>query len=560
MPTFVVRRILPTSYRCSVGRVLRRAFLLHAPAEASLAHLRPTPVRPPNSLIVPSAFVIGLAKYRRAPTRVHSGRSTSPDPLAALARQRSIRRRSTAALVLALATIAASACADSAAPTDPITPSAAQPSFSSAAALPTLSGTLGVPSPYDPRVTVTLGAYPEKVLAKVTMDGLVTLTWTWGPEKGQPYASADPYGMFHHGLSYCYMNVTVGGSGAGSQPFVPQPCGDFSSGTSLPDVGSRPHAEGYAYLNGTVTASRPTKWWQYSSDCNYNQCWTYSGTQTVSVEPVSADLELTASAAAIRRGQTVTFTARVAPGSAGGRTMPFKVQSWRWVPDSGATTTSCAPPPADTNPATCRFAPLSSGTLHLDALVNGTQQTRYKYLSVVPCLTGDSLLDDSRLRRALRDALNGSNPNDPAASRRERGGKRLRAPDGSVRDTLYPVGPNDTPCSFNYPPAAPGEGTPLVAWHTHPFSPLDPNDPLPYDAGQAPPSSCPQLEYKRPPPPGKVYSAAPGPSPVDMTVAGGIPNIVVDKDNVWVVPADYPASPVRKYPRSGAGGCDPLSL
>lgn len=443
-----------------------------------------------------------------------------------------------------LAVCVSAACADSSPPTAPIL--TALPSLSTSTQ-PDLSGSLTVPNTHDPRTTIVLGSYTAKTLATVTIEGVITLTWDYGPNSGNVYALSDPFGMYHHGQSTCYMKAFVTSTGQGSLPFVPEPCGDMSTLTSLPDVGTRPNAEGVGYFNGQVSASRPTKWFQYSSACGYGPCWTYSGSQDVSVRPIDAELTLAASASAVVNGASVTFTATVTPSSVGGLVTPFTITQWRWKPDSGTTSTPCSAPPANTNPATCTFAPTGSGTLELESVVNGSLQVKSKYISVLTCLVGDTLLDDARIRKALRTAMDSSFPNAPPLNRWERKGWRLLQPDGTVRDTLLPIGPNDSGCEVFWP--ASSGGTPIVAWHTHPFAPQNPNDPLP------PPSHCPPLVGKPPVP----HMAAPGPSPADSIAAGGIPNIVVDKREVTIIPADHPTSPYKRFPRTGPGVCDPLS-
>jgi hypothetical protein len=451
-----------------------------------------------------------------------------------------------------LACLTIGACAEGESPTDPLR--GISPSFSTGQ--PDLQGTLTVPSPYDPRTTVILGTYPTKTLAAVTIDGVLTLTWDWGPNSGQVYALSDPYGMYHHGQSTCYMNAVVTSSGSGGVAFAPSPCGDMSSSTSFPDLGSRPRAEGFGYFNGEVTATRARKWFQYSSDCGSNPCWTYSGAQEVTVQPLLAELDVTSSASSIERGNSVTITASVAPTHGGALKMPFKINQWRWRPDSGAVVSVCAPPSQDVNPAYCTFAPGSSGTIEVDAIVNGTLQVRTKYVSVLPCLLGDTLLDDARIRRLLRAALDSSFPNAGPLDRRERKFMRLSKPDGSIIDTLYPVGPFDTPCSVLWPASL--GGTPIMGGHSHPFEPLSPTDTLPYRPGAYPRSPCPQLDSAAAGPHGSKVGA----SLEDQKMMGhGYPQLVLEKNGqVWVYPPNYPdANPVG-YPIAGPGVCSPLML
>lgn len=187
--------------------------------------------------------------------------------------------------------------------------------------------------------------------------------------------------------------------------------------------------------------------------------------------------------------------------------------------------------------------------MFVDAVVNGVPVTKSQFVSVVSCLTGNPLLDNSRIRRGLRDAWNASNPNGPAADRRERGGWQYRDASGALIEQLLPPDPTGTPCSYQFPSGLGAMGTPVVTWHTHPFRPLDATDPLP--------NSC--YPNAAPPPPGTVRVAAARPSNQDFQVGGASPHFVVDANNVWYVPDPANAPGVfTGYPRQGTG-CDPLS-
>jgi hypothetical protein len=80
----------------------------------------------------------------------------------------------------------------------------------------------------------------------------------------------------------------------------------------------------------------------------------------------------------------------------------------------------------DNHPATCYLEYVQSYTLNLDAHVEGVALTVAIHVSVVPCLNnetvaGDSLLNDNRLRTALRMALDSSPQTGSPWDRRERG-------------------------------------------------------------------------------------------------------------------------------------------
>lgn len=259
-------------------------------------------------------------------------------------------------------------------------------------------------------------------------------------------------------------------------------------------------------------------------------------------------LTLTASPRSMLTGDTVTFTASVTPSSAG-----WGIGAWTWTPDSasgGINPNNCT-----TAEKVCKRSMTLSGSMKVTAIVGTDTLTATTHVSVLPCLTGDSLLDDSRIRGKLNDALNGSNPNGPALNRVERGGARLLLPNGSILDTLLPIGVTDTPCTVTWPTGSLSSiGTILVLWHSHPFTPNDPTDGPPYDSTIVPHSPCPQLDTASPPPFGKVYVAGAGPSVPDLST--GYPMIVAEKNgSVWMA---YPGASPISYPRSGAGSCDAL--
>ncbi len=70
------------------------------------------------------------------------------------------------------------------------------------------------------------------------------------------------------------------------------------------------------------------------------------------------------------------------------------------------------------------------------------------------------------------------------------------------------------------------------------------------------------LDWPRgsPPLPGQVYYMPPGPSRTDSLVWLR-PHLIVDKDNVWLIPSlTNPDQTIKHFPRRGAGVCDPLAI
>ena len=258
--------------------------------------------------------------------------------------------------------------------------------------------------------------------------------------------------------------------------------------------------------------------------------------------------KVTASPGSITGAQSVTFTPSATPS------VPFSIAGWTWTPDSG--TGGIAPNGCGPGEMPCTRTISKSGSMTATANCGPYTLTASSHVSVIPCLTGDSILDDSRIRKDLNDALNATNLTGSPWDRRERGGMRFQRPDGTIVDTLFDVGPNDGPCSFDFA-SRQVNGVPLVVWHSHPFTPEDPTDPLPFDPTQTPRSNCLPLANAKRLLPGQVYTAKRGPS-IPNDVQGGIPSIVIEKNgSVWM---GHPDQSVTPYPRTGSGVCDPLRI
>ena len=258
--------------------------------------------------------------------------------------------------------------------------------------------------------------------------------------------------------------------------------------------------------------------------------------------------KVAAAPASMTGAQSVTFTPSATPS------VPFSIAGWTWTPDSGSG--GIAPDGCGPGEMPCARTISKSGSMTATANCGPYTLTASSHVSVIPCLTGDSILDDSRIRKDLNDALNATNLTGSPWDRRERGGMRFQRPDGTIVDTLFDVGPNDGPCSFDFA-SRQVNGVPLVVWHSHPFTPEDPTDPLPFDPTQTPRSNCAPLANAKRLLPGQVYTAKRGPS-IPNDVQGGIPSIVIEKNgSVWM---GHPDQSVTPYPRTGSGVCDPLRV
>jgi hypothetical protein len=188
------------------------------------------------------------------------------------------------------------------------------------------------------------------------------------------------------------------------------------------------------------------------------------GSFTIDVARVEATLTLRASASVVTPGMGVTFTAGVAPVTFGQYSMPFQVQQWTWVPDTGNQTG-----PGCGTLVVCPFTPQTSGVMILQGIANGEPQTvshRVRVNTCPPANDSTGKLDDPDFRKILFDELvAGRTP--PGGPFSERVGYTFRMPDGSVY--YQPSGANATDCNvLRLPPTYPPGGTIEDLIHVHP--------------------------------------------------------------------------------------------
>jgi hypothetical protein len=251
----------------------------------------------------------------------------------------------------------ASSCTDEVVPTGiktPIRPRALIVPPQGTAQLPTNDS--------SPATTQPLPTYANDVIVQVGVSGLVSMTSA--PNTAvQPYnGSMDGSGIAVGGVwSACYMNVTFSWSGQGS--IGPGPC--LSSPSQHPTWGDT------VLVSGTVTVKRGPGVPQYTADCNYTKCHSYSGSQSAWVLPLHVSLNLLASPDSGLPGARVSFYAGVNPLSIKGIPVPLKLLSWQWVANGGSgQTVACA---TAVNP--CVVSVMESGTMQLTALANAEEET-----------------------------------------------------------------------------------------------------------------------------------------------------------------------------------------
>ncbi len=398
--------------------------------------------------------------------------------------------------------------------------------------------------------TIAMGTFAEPTIATVTATGSLFETFgsPWA-NPGDPTGSgnSDASGTWDAGFGICEHCLSWFTVGSGSMGGV-----DFSDGnnanftTSAISVTQVVKGAGFLVFHGGPYVS--------SGSWCHPDCYHYDGNITVQVTPLTADLELHVAPLELLVGQSVTATANPNPRQLAGIDVPFRVTSWHYQPTGGSNGAVCA---TDT---LCVISPTSSGTLTVEAYVNGDLKTQHQAI-VVRCKTNDTLLDDLSIRKNLRDAWNAANTGASPSGRKEIGGGRF--PNGGAQfDTTFVAGlPGATPCRlydetvWNFGSGPPsGWGLPILTWHVHPFWPKD----------WIPLTNCPERNRT------DSIPMAGNPSPGDYTAMNAtppVPFIVVDGANIYVVrwisfgtPKVYPVvggfEPFKRYKRST---CDPAS-
>jgi hypothetical protein len=338
---------------------------------------------------------------------------------------------------------------------------------------PSASGTLGITSPTDPSARVDLVTYPDPIFVEVRLSGWITLTTNEG---GGYYVAGYSGPLYGPGIwidsvfQSCYVAVMIYHTYG---PYVFGPC------YRPPSPGGAPEHVDTALFKGAVTISRggpvPLASWESSGSCG-GPCYTYSGSQTYSITPVRFDMALTADKEVIPSPQAVKFQAGSVPFAYEYNAVPFRVTNWEWRAEDGTAgqTVPCSP---SSNP--CSTVVKESGTMTVTALVNGFEQTKSVKVEVIPCPTGDPILDNEALRNQLMAAMARSNPDSTPESmkRREVGGLIFRSVDDLGVTRYYfkeaPSYKSQTPClndwdgfSGNHP-----DDMAVAVFHTHPNAP-----------------------------------------------------------------------------------------
>jgi hypothetical protein len=322
--------------------------------------------------------------------------------------------------------------------------------------------------------------------------------WNWLPDTISPHGTVNAEGA-----------VFVYKTGDSPQPTV---------WTPLPNGGY------VLYItNSNVGADTVDIWAQrkdFSAWCDTSDnppVFTYlqsiNGSTTLTIDVLAIDV--TTSATTVAGGQSVTGNAITRNFPPGGRI--------DWSLDTAqfdfVSIPSCA------NRPTCNYVPPKSGRLF--ACVQdeyGTAICGYSpQISVIKCLTGDTLLDNPVFRTALLQALKDSKADSTNLERRREVGGWAYF-DSLGLHVLRTENPNtNTPCSVDFTAQL---ARAVLIFHIHPFNPTEG-----FRAADVFPAGCGPLSGLR-----YDDKSFGGPSPFDwrQSVDTGKPSYVFDKKRVYV--------------------------
>jgi hypothetical protein len=305
--------------------------------------------------------------------------------------------------------------------------------------------------------------FPTPTLVQVTVSGAITQTNTFTQDER-------PFGPTGYGNA-CWGMVQIDWDG-----------GTHGSWYQYCD----PSSEQRYTITSNVFAVRGTaRAFRYAAERNCTQgpgCYSYAGSQTVTVTPLAGDFYAT-----VDRPVTVPYdwpTFRAGPSN-GNLQGYWGITEWRWIPDNGNSFVACPE-----NDVVCGIQVTQSGVMRVTAIVNGVIKVKNVRV-VVQCMFSPNVPEDSAFARIANDtavrllartAWNAAGVDGPPANRRERigvfGVDSLGRRHITFRD---PVAANDSPCRSH--PSGWTWGiridTFFVLLHVHPF-----------ELGDALPSSC----------------------------------------------------------------------
>ena len=325
------------------------------------------------------------------------------------------------------------------------------------------------------------------------------------------------------------------------------------------------------------------------------ECFTHSGSTTLTLTRATADLQFTADSMSVAVGSTVTFKNKVVNPSVTSIALPKTILRYVWIPDdtskggnasevidsSYAACTSQLP--AD---STCTRVIQGSGTLRIVARVNGKTTEKSIRVNAIPCPTGDPVLDHKEIRKALMQMWNVSNADSAPGSgrdstcrnafgdpvtcgfKREQGVWIFKRSDSSYYAvSMTPTYQDECTIVPGNPPSPPEAGSNLVAVaHSHPSKNgdklyCDTKDQHGKPADLYPNDPVGKWVAKK----GKDWSRGGG-STADWKMAQSSPNLDVytmnKNDEIYRLPAYTPAGSElssrnarRKYWRGNKAAC-----
>lgn len=220
---------------------------------------------------------------------------------------------------------------------------------------------------------VDLGDYESPVYSKVTVSGLLGYQGAGGylPGTGQIDASGVVI------QNQCDLIVVVRSAtgiigGANTCPSQPRQIDSYVK---------------YALVNGHVDAYRttgpPGSCWKYPVPCIH-----FTGSQSITVEPQEGNIILTPSKTSVAAGGGIIITAKGVWAENNTTVVPMTVRQWTWEGSGtevgGGHTKVCAAYAANQ----CTVQVYQSGTVTLEALVNGKVKTKSVQIAVIG---GDTL-------------------------------------------------------------------------------------------------------------------------------------------------------------------------
>jgi hypothetical protein len=399
----------------------------------------------------------------------------------------------------------------------------------------TLSTTL-----LNPAATLTLPTYSDPIILRLEIHRTIQITSDKNGQYSTFTGPLDGHGIHIFGVyDQCFANVIFQWKDAANNAYqsgpglcVAQPVADTTWSDTLLVKGS-----GQVFRQGAVPYD--------PGHCGAVPCHTYSGDQEVVATQLAVPLGLTVNSPYVGPpGSIATFTAVGVPNYLGARgyQVPVRVVSWVWGAAGGGTGQT-VPCNAGINP--CQTRVMEAGTMTVTAIVNGVQQTKSISMTVVPCPTGDSLIDDPLNRTMLTDEWNLSGPTAAIQDRRERSAAKFDSA-GNIFYRLNDPDPTMSPCSNTGEPSMHIGDTALLESHAHPFSK---GDTLPDNCKD--PSSGPHHAYY-----GNSYGGLSG-SDWRRMWEDQVPFLVPDQDSVYRIypyPIDSTQQPSGNYsyfPKSG---------